>query len=292
MEDTHMPKTSTPDLEESSSNHKAEISSLDKLEVSMICTKGHGRYASHHSGTAKLVQTNLGKDTILEIKVHLTFVNSYPELTKKSQFSCEALLRAAHKQKAVLVEKQIKTDKSYAMALANLYAGQSLSSNLPCPNSDCTSVAQPFLRTHSYHCVLQFNNMPTALSKKPCVGDIMVHLMKGHYFNGSQSVGVPFAKWFNEIVENKSNIQVYAALSWKASSCLSKFNFTGNQFSEVYLLHVKILEDLRMRVPEKFHKLMANIFEAIQKLGHNTISTTSHAEALAFLDIDDGMDSK
>ncbi|KAG2070864.1 hypothetical protein BDR04DRAFT_1118118 [Suillus decipiens] len=136
------------------------------------------------------------------------------------------------------------------------------------------------------------------------MGNIMMHLMKGHYFNGSQSVGVLFTKWFNEITENKSkcpevtipmvalmSTAVYAALSWKASSCLSKFNFTGNQFSKVYLLHITILEDLRMRVPEKFHKLMANIFEVIQKLSHNTIPTTSHAEALAFLNID-GIDSK
>ncbi|KAG1823722.1 uncharacterized protein BJ212DRAFT_1296284 [Suillus subaureus] len=173
--------------------------------------------------------------------------------------TCEALLRAAHKQKVV---------------------------------------SKPEFQS-SMH-----KNMPTVLSKKPYMGNIIMHLMKGHYFNGSRLVGVLFAKWFNEITENKSkcpevtipmvvltSTAVYAALSWKASGCPSKFNFTGNQFSEVYLLHVKILEDLRMRVPKKFHKLMANIFEAIQKLGHNTIPTTSHAEALAFLNID-GMDSK
>ncbi|KAG2066201.1 hypothetical protein BDR04DRAFT_1121349 [Suillus decipiens] len=138
------------------------------------------------------------------------------------------------------------------------------------PDSDCTSVAQPFLRTHSYHCVLQFDhkNMPTVLSKKLYMGNIMVHLMKGCYFNGSWSVGVLFAEWFNEIAENKSKcpevtILMVVLTSTAASSCLSKFNFTGNQFSEVYLLHIKILEDLRTRAPGKFHKLMANIFEAI-----------------------------
>jgi hypothetical protein len=57
---------------------------------------------------------------------------------------------------------------------------------------------------------------------------------------------------------------VYAALLWKANGSPAKFNFTGNLFSEVYFFHVKLLEKLRGAAPGKFHKMMADIFGAIQ----------------------------
>jgi hypothetical protein len=43
-----------------------------------------------------------------------------------------------------------------------------------------------------------------SVQNKPYLGDIMVHLMKGHYFNGSKSVGVMFAKRFSNITQNKA----------------------------------------------------------------------------------------
>lgn len=128
--------------------------------------------------------------------------------------------------------------------------------------------------------------------------------MKGHYFNGSKSVGVVFAHKFTEIVKNKANwpevsipmvaltsTSVYAALFWKAQGSPPKFNFTGNQFSEVYVFHVQFLEDLKKNAPQKFHKLMADIFGAIEDLMHTmkNIGTDSKINALAFLDLD-GMD--
>lgn len=128
--------------------------------------------------------------------------------------------------------------------------------------------------------------------------------MKGHYFNGSKSVGVVFAHKFTVIVKNKANwpevsipmvaltsTSVYAALFWKAQGSPPKFNFTGNQFSEVYVFHVQFLEDLKKNAPQKFHKLMADIFGAIEDLMHTmkNIGTDSKINALAFLDLD-GMD--
>ncbi|KAG1850447.1 hypothetical protein F4604DRAFT_1808523 [Suillus subluteus] len=105
----------------------------------------------------------------------------------------------------------------------------------------------------------------------------MVHLMKGHYFNGPKSVGAVFAHKFTEITKNKANrpevtipmvtltsTSVYAALFWKAQGSPPKFNFTGNQFSEVYVFHVQFLEDLKKNAPQKFHKLMADVFAAIE----------------------------
>jgi hypothetical protein len=57
---------------------------------------------------------------------------------------------------------------------------------------------------------------------------------------------------------------VYGALFWKANGSPSKFNFTGNLFSKVYFFHVNLLGEMKKTAPGKFHKLMADIFEAIQ----------------------------
>ncbi|KAG1771515.1 hypothetical protein EDD22DRAFT_842748 [Suillus occidentalis] len=141
--------------------------------------------------------------------------------------------------------------------------------------SDSISSAKAFIKNHSYHYYMQFNNndVPKPVRHKPYLGDLLVHLMKGHYFNGPKSIGT-----------------VYAALFWKAQGSPPKFNFTGNQFSEVYVFHVQFLEGMKTNAPHKFHKLMADIFAAIQDLMHiKKIATDSKDDALAFLDLD-GMD--
>ncbi|KAG1874329.1 hypothetical protein F4604DRAFT_1955350 [Suillus subluteus] len=52
----------------------------------------------------------------------------------------------------------------------------------------------------------------------------------------------------------------------------------------------KFLEDLKKNAPQKFHKLMADVFAAIEDLTHtNKAGTDSKTDALAFLDLD-GMD--
>jgi hypothetical protein len=90
----------------------------------------HGR-----PGSARLVRTNTGKlklmdqdiDTrrvvqraILEAKVHVTFVNGYPELTEKSLFTRNALLTAARACGVPIIQDRLKSDDSYVTALATL----------------------------------------------------------------------------------------------------------------------------------------------------------------------------
>lgn len=60
------------------------------------------------------------------------------------------------------------------------------------------------------------------------------------------------------------SFQVYAALVWKSMGSPSKFNFSGNQFSETYFFHVKFLQNLKDTVPRKFHHMMADIYETVQ----------------------------
>ncbi|KAG1784993.1 uncharacterized protein HD556DRAFT_1451155 [Suillus plorans] len=157
---------------------------------------------------------------------------------------------------------------------------------------------------HSYvvHC-LQDKNVAIPQANKPYSADILPYLMKGHYSNGPKSVGIKFLDRFKEIASNKAQrpevtipmvalttTSVYAALVWKSSGSPSKFNFTVNLFSKVYLFHVKFLEKLRWDVSGKFHRLMANIFEAIRNLLTNGNSDIgSHNNAMAILGLA-GMD--
>ncbi|KAG1784578.1 uncharacterized protein HD556DRAFT_1451612 [Suillus plorans] len=150
---------------------------------------------------------------------------------------------------------------------------------------------------------LQEKNNPVPQATKPYSADILPYLMKGRYFNGSKSVGVKFADRFKEIAGNKAqrpevtilmvaltSTSVYAALLWKSNKSPSKFNFTGNQFSEVYAFHVNFLNEMEENAPSKFHKLMADIFSAVQTLCSNgAAAVASHKDAMAFLDLD-GMD--
>ncbi|KAG2351162.1 hypothetical protein BDR07DRAFT_1467829 [Suillus spraguei] len=74
---------------------------------------------------------------------------------------------------------------------------------------------------------------------------------------------------------------VYSALLWKSLDSPGKFNFSGNQFSEVYSYHIKSLEQLKHNAPGKFHYMMADIYEAAHKLKRNG-ATGDHIELNAF----------
>ncbi|KAG2054971.1 hypothetical protein BDR06DRAFT_971314 [Suillus hirtellus] len=212
---------------------------------------------------------NVIQGSILEAKAYMAFINGYPELIEKNSFSRDALLKLKLTYHYFVVNSRM-------MLAAN------------------------------YHYSMQFgvHFEASADDNAPKLGDIIVNIMKGRYFNGSKSVGVVFAHKFTEITKNKANrpevsipmvaltsTLVYAALFWKAQGSLPKFNFTGNQFSEVYVFHVQFLEDLKKNAPQKFHKLMVDIFAAIEALTHTIKNTGTDLKtnALAFLDLD-GMD--
>ncbi|KAG2126266.1 hypothetical protein DEU56DRAFT_959595 [Suillus clintonianus] len=281
-----------------------------------------------HSRRPTLVWTDTDIDTrrvvqraILEAKVHLTFVNGYPELTEKSLFTRDALLTAARACSVLPIKDRLKSDDSYVTALATLIEARVPLFRTELKDDacaqvtsyyrlgpDCVDTVKALLVNHVYHYEQHFNekNDPIPQPKKPYFADILPYLMKGRYFNGLKSVGMKFSDRFKEIAQNKAqrpevtipmvaltSTSVYAALFWKANGSPSKFNFTGNLFSEVYFFHVKFLEDMKVTAPRKFHKMMADIFEAIQKLcthGNNAL-VGSHESAMAFLDIA-GMDDE
>ncbi|KAG2737944.1 hypothetical protein P692DRAFT_20883061 [Suillus brevipes Sb2] len=145
------------------------------------------------------------------------------------------------------------------------------------------------------------NDDALPIGKKPYQGELLIFLLHDGVFNGAKSIGVRFSARFVEIARNKCNrpevpipllalvaTAIYAALFWKTLGSPGKFNFSGNQFSETYVFHVKFLEGLKKDAPGKFHCMMADIFEAVQalKLKGNDHLASEHRDALSLLDLD------
>ncbi|KAG2045739.1 hypothetical protein BDR06DRAFT_1000804 [Suillus hirtellus] len=298
-----------------------------KSDVSIIIESGTSTHNSGSRGATELLLTKDGKvkltdqnsvtrqvvqGAILEAKAHMTFTSGYPELTEKASFSRQSLLKAARDHGASSIKKKIQIDDGYASALAGLVearvplfrgdlkdeACNQFAAYLRL-GSNCTASA--LLVNHRYHYFMKFDDddVPKPVKNKPYLGDIMVHLMKGRYFNGPKSVGVMFANRFSDIAKNKAKrpevtipmvaltaTSVYAALFWKAHCAPAKFNFTGNQFSEVYFFHVKFLKDLSAKSPQADGRYLRCNTDLMQ---YNNSATNAEAEALAFLDLD-GMD--
>ncbi|KAG2160174.1 uncharacterized protein EDB93DRAFT_1244918 [Suillus bovinus] len=163
------------------------------------------------------------------------------------------------------------------------------------------STAAPLLHTQE-----QTNDDASPIRKKPYQGqgDLLIFLLYDRVFNGVKSIGIKYAGRFGEIASNKGNrpkipIPLLAlvamavmffllALFWKTLGSPGKFNFTGNQFSETYVFHVKFLEKLKKDAPTKFHCMMADIYEAVQALKRkgNDHLASEHQDALALLDLD------
>ncbi|KAG2130428.1 uncharacterized protein EDB93DRAFT_1108416 [Suillus bovinus] len=138
-----------------------------------------------YSGRPKVVQSDTGKlkltdqdiDThrvvqraILEAKVHMTFVNSYPELTEKSLFMRDVLLTAAHVCGVSPIQDRLKSDDSYVTALATLVEARvplfrtELKDDACAQVSvyyrlgpDCVNTAKALLINHVYHYEQHFN---------------------------------------------------------------------------------------------------------------------------------------
>ncbi|KAG1746414.1 hypothetical protein EDB19DRAFT_1905865 [Suillus lakei] len=206
----------------------------DKSDTSSV-TSSRSSSRPSRSSSAKLILTEHGKvkmtgqdittrkviqGAILKAKAHMTFVNSYPELIEKTSFSHNTLLKAAHNCHATSIETQIKTNDAYASALATLVEAQVPLFRGDLKDNACGQVAaylrlgsnsiassKAFIEDHSYHYFMQFsdNNVPKPVWHKPYLGDLMVHLMKGRYFNGPKSVGATFAQNFTNIAKNKAN---------------------------------------------------------------------------------------
>ena len=63
-------------------------------------------------------------------------------------------------------------------------------------------------------------------------------------------------------------IQYYASVEeWRTGICISA-EFNADQFEDVYLGHVGTLEEILKDSPDKYHRLMADIYGAIWYVLH------------------------
>ncbi|KAG1811882.1 uncharacterized protein BJ212DRAFT_1301886 [Suillus subaureus] len=274
----------------------------------------------YETGKVKLLDQNQETrrvvwDAIMDAKGHLIFVNAYPELVDKNQVALQSLLTVAKKSGAHAIKQRLQEDTQYATQLGNL-----VEPRIPLLRRDLKEVAcaningyfclgqsavkaKKLMEQHAYSYSLKFdsNDNPSPRGNKPYQGELVIFLLHTGIFNGPKSIGVKFAERFIEIASNKAKhpempvpllalvaTAIYAALFWKTLGSPGKFNFTGNQFSETYMFHVKFLEDLKKDVPKKFHCMMADIYESVQALkrkgGDN--QADEHRKALALLDLD------
>ncbi|KAG1861506.1 hypothetical protein DFJ58DRAFT_725689 [Suillus subalutaceus] len=268
----------------------------------------------YETGKVKLLNQNqetrrVVQDAIMDAKGHLIFINAYPELVDKNQVALQSLLTVAKRCGAHAIKQCLQADAQYATQLGNLVEPciPLLCHDLKevaCANIDgyfrlgqSAVKAKKLMEQHAYSYSLKFdsNDNPSPRGNTPYQGELVIFLLHTRVFNGPKSIGVKFTEHFIKIAGNKAKhpkmpvpllalvaTAIYAALFWKM------FNFTGNQFSETYMFHVKFLEDLKKDVPKKFHCMMADIYESVQALkrkGGNS-QADEHRKALVLLDLD------
>ncbi|KAG1784787.1 uncharacterized protein HD556DRAFT_1314805 [Suillus plorans] len=293
------------DVEPATRTRSAQtIASLIRTE------KGHVKLLDQNNETQGVV-----RNAIIDAKGYIIFVDAYPELVDKNQVSLQSLLTVAGNRGVHAIKERLQTDARYAAHLASL-----VEPRIPLLRRDlkvaaCANIdsyfrlgnnlvkAKKLMEQHAYIYALRFdlNHDASPIGKKPYQGELLIFLIYEGVFSGAKSIGVKFAERFAELANNKGNrpeipipllalvaTAVYAALFWKTLGSPGKFNFTGNQFSETYVFHVRFLEDLKRDAPGKFHCMMADIYEAVQTLKQNGNEhfADEHRDALGLLDLD------
>ncbi|KAG2160169.1 uncharacterized protein EDB93DRAFT_1099530 [Suillus bovinus] len=269
-------------------------------------------------GNIKLLDQNhetrqVIRNVIIDAKCHIVFINAYPELVDKNQISLQSLLKVAQDLGIHAIKQCLQKDVQYASHLASLVE---LRIPLLCCDlkmAACANInsyfclsqnivkAKKLMEKHAYVYALRFdaNDDASPIGKKPYQGDLLIFLLCDGVFIGAKSIGVKFTECFIEISRNKANrpeipISILALVAtavyafWKTLGSPGKFNFTGNQFSETYIFHIKFLKNLKKDAPGKFHCMMADIYEAVQVLKRkgNDHMVSEHQDALALLDLD------
>ncbi|KAG1858580.1 hypothetical protein C8R48DRAFT_674171 [Suillus tomentosus] len=305
-------------IESTTTGGELSISSDNEDTPKLVRTPAKKSAASlvrTEKGKVKLLDQNLPTRQVIqaaisEVKCHVMFVHGYPELVEKNQLSMRTLLSVAEKRGVDAIKERLQVDELYALQLGALVDARIPIMRRELKEDACTNVDGYFRLGHKdftkaktlteklvYIYAMKFdgNNNATPIRNRPYQGELLVLLISNQLFHSSRAVGVKFASRFVEIAKNKSKrpeipipflalvatAVVYSALLWKSLGSPGKFNFSGNQFSEVYSYHVKSLERLKHDAPGKFHYMMADIYEAAHKLKHNG-ATGDHIELNAF----------
>ncbi|KAG2738025.1 hypothetical protein P692DRAFT_201798680 [Suillus brevipes Sb2] len=294
-------------IESTTTGGELSISSDNEDTPKLVRTPAKKSAASlvrTEKGKVKLLDQNLPTRQVIqaaisEVKCHVMFVHGYPELVEKNQLSMRTLLSVAEKRGVDAIKERLQVDELYALQLGALVDARIPIMRRELKDDACTNdftKAKTLTEKLVYIYAMKFdgNNNATPIRNRPYQGELLILMISNQLFHSSRAVGVKFASRFVEIAKNKSKrpeipipflalvaTAVYSALLWKSLGSPGKFNFSGNQFSEVYSYHVKSLERLKHDAPGKFHYMMADIYEAAHKLKHNG-ATGDHIELNAF----------
>ncbi|KAG1763770.1 hypothetical protein EDD22DRAFT_969250 [Suillus occidentalis] len=298
------------DVEGAPEPNSALTRSAQTIAALVRTEKGHVKLLDQNNETRRVV-----RDAIIDAKGYIIFVDAYPELVDKNQVALQSLLTVAANRGVHAIKERLRTDAQYAAHLASLVEPRIPLLRRDLKVSACTNIdtyfrlsnnvvkAKKLMEQHAYIYALKFdlNDDASPIGKKPYQGDLLIFLIYEAVFSGAKSIGIKFIERFAKLANNKGNrpecpipllalvaTAVYAALFWKTLGSPGKFNFTGNQFSETYVFHVKFLEDLKRDAPGKFHCMMADIYEAVQTLKRkgNDHFVNEHQDALGLLDLD------
>ncbi|KAG1761734.1 hypothetical protein EDD22DRAFT_953734 [Suillus occidentalis] len=289
-----------------------------KLQTSDTKTRSIASLVRTESGKVKLLDQNLEtrrvlQSAIMEVKCHLFFANGYPELVDKNQVALQALIVVAEKCGVHPIKERLQSDSLTICEVdARVPILRRELKEDACANADGyfrlghtdtgKAAARRLLDKLAYIYALKSITRLQPIGKKPYQGELLLFLIYRQLFHSSRSIAIKFTERFVEIANNKGQrpevpipllalvaTAVYAALLWKSQGSPSKFNFTGNLFSETYNYHVRFLEKLKKDAPAKFHCMMADIYEAAQKLRYSSAAASGHAaelEAFELLDLD------
>ncbi|KAG1825463.1 uncharacterized protein BJ212DRAFT_1474855 [Suillus subaureus] len=295
---------------------KAQTSAPKSIASLIRSKKGRIKLLDQNPQTRQVVQA-----AITEVKCYLIFVHGYPELVDKNQLSMRTLLTMAEKHGLHTITEHLQVDEQYASQLGALVDARIPILRHELKDNACANINGYFCLGHKdfakakklmekvvYAYALKFNtnNNATPIRNKPYQGELLIYLICNQLFLSSKAVGVKFAAHFVEIAKNKAQhpeipisllalvaTAVYSALLWKSLGSLGKFNFSGNQFSETYNYHVKSLEQLKENAPGKFHRMIADIYEAAHKLSRiSAAGDHNELDTLELLDLDDMEEDK
>ncbi|KAG1738100.1 uncharacterized protein EDB91DRAFT_1249410 [Suillus paluster] len=255
--------------------------------ASLVRTEGRKvKLLDQNLETRKVLQS-----AIMEVKCHLFFANGYPELVDKNQVALQALIVVAEKCGVHAIKERLQSDERYVSQLGSLVDAHVPILHCELKEDACAhangyfrlghtdtgkAAARRLLEKLTYIYALKFdiNNEASPIGKKPY--QALSYVAQGQRLE----IPIPLLALVTTAV--------YAALLWKSQGSPSKFNFTGNLFSETYNYHVRFLEKLKKDAPVKFHHMMADIYEAAQRLRYSGAAASGHAaelEAFELLDL-------
>ncbi|KAG1759122.1 hypothetical protein EDD22DRAFT_849484 [Suillus occidentalis] len=309
---------------EAHSDAESEAESHDTTE-SLLRLDPTARLVYTKTGSVRLTDQNIElrkviQRGILEVKAYIAFEHGYPDLVTKNVYTHDILLKAARYHAAVPIEKRMQTDDEYLLALTNLIdaraslfrsdikevTSKSIIGYFRLGGSDSNTIIDRLLASHSYIFPQAFDaaGLPSPNQQKPYQMQPVFLILHEVFFKQLKSIGVQFSQRFCDIAKNKGGrpeipipmlaivfTAIRATLLAKRNKSSDDFKFTGNQFLDIYNHHVSLLGSIKKKAPIKFHKMMSDIYEEVNRFRHSISGAYDQDDSLSFLDLD-GMDDE